>query len=104
MPIKASLSDSYYTGVDPMELQSLMHQDFDTGFFVTGYKPRITGLLDSGAVGDYLTLTNHVAREYFKKLSNMGLANEPYTSYLSDSYDAGFRPSTVTGLYSDNAG
>ena len=104
MPIRADLSDSHYTGTNAMELQSLMHQDFNSTFFVSGYKPRISGLLDSGAVGDYLTLTNHIGREYFKKLSNMGLANEPYSSYITDGYDAGFRPSTVTGLYSDNAG
>ena len=76
----------------------------DTDNIVTEVIVANQNFIDSGAVGDYLTLTNHVAREYFKKLSNMGLANQPYTSYLSDSYDAGFRPSTVTGLYSDNAG
>ena len=104
MPIRADLADSHYTRTNAMELLSLMHQDSSPTFLVSGYKPRITGLLDSGAVGDYHILTSHIGREYFKKISNMALSNAPYTGYISDSYYAGFQPKTVTGLYSDNAG
>jgi|AP95_1055475.scaffolds.fasta_scaffold191347_2 hypothetical protein len=91
-----------YTGNSAMDLQSEMHGNFDTGFFVSGFRSRITGMLDSSVAGDYLTLTSHIGREYFKKLSNMGLYVKPFTGYnggITDDFDAGFRPKTVTGLY-----
>lgn len=84
-----------YNGNNPMELCHLIRQDYETGFIATGYQPLITGLLATGDDADFLVLKNHVARAYFRKLDEVNL-----NSYITDNYDSGFRPETVTGLYS----
>ncbi len=84
-----------YNGSNPMILQSMIHQEFNTGELATGYKALITGLIDTGNSSELEVLTNHLGREYFRKQFNANLS-----SYINDTYDAGFRPTTVTGLYS----
>jgi hypothetical protein len=84
-----------YNGNSPMILQSMIHQEFNTGELATGYKALITGLVNTGDLGQLEMLTNHLGREYFRKQFNANLS-----SYILDTYDAGFRPTTVTGLYS----
>lgn len=84
-----------YTGNNAMMLSQIIHSETDTGFLATGYKPQITGLLETGNIGDEAVLRDHIGREYFRKLHYNGL-----DSYITDDYDAGFRPLTFTGLYS----
>ncbi len=81
-----------YTGNNPAELLSVMHGDTDPSFFITGYKAKITSLIDNTNEVEYLK--NHLGREYFRRLYEM-----EQTSYITDPYDAGFRPTTITGLY-----
>lgn len=83
-----------YQGNNPMVLSNIIHSETDTGFLATGYKPQITGLLTTGNIADEAVLRDHIGREYFRQLHNHGL-----DSYITDDYDAGFRPSTFTGLY-----
>lgn len=84
-----------YEGDNPMILAQIIRSETDTGFLATGYKPQITGLLQTGEVGPEYILRNHVGRGYFRKLDEEGL-----DSFISDDYDSGFRPETFTGLYS----
>tara|TARA_Y100000401_G_scaffold103843_1_gene95162 strand:- start:285 stop:548 length:264 start_codon:yes stop_codon:yes gene_type:complete len=83
-----------YTGNNPAELLSVMHGDTDTSFFITGYKAKITSLIASGDATEVEYLKNHLGREYFRRLYEM-----EQTAYITDPYDAGFRPTTITGLY-----
>lgn len=80
-------------------LQSELHQQVESGFLATGYKPLITGMLDSGNNDDVVFIKNHIGREWFRRLANYGL-----DSYITDPYDAGYRPETITGLYYVAAG
>lgn len=75
-------------------LQSELHQQIESGFLATGYKPLITGSLDSGNGDDAFFIKNHIGREWFRRLAHHGL-----NSYITDPYDAGYRPLTITGLY-----
>lgn len=84
-----------YQGNNPMMLSQIIHSETDTGFLATGYQPQITGLLSTGNIGDEAILRDHIGREYFRALYDHDLS-----SYISDDYDAGFRPLTFTGLYS----
>lgn len=83
-----------YTGNNPMILSSLIHAETDADFLATGYKAKITSLLDSGNAAHLSTLKNHVGREYFSKLYELGKS-----ASITDPYDSGFRPTAVTGLY-----
>lgn len=83
-----------YQGNNPMMLSQIIHSETDTGFLATGYKPQITGLLSTGNIGDEAVLRDHVGREYFRALYHHDLSD-----YITDDYDAGFRPLTFTGLY-----
>ncbi len=78
-----------------MILQSMIHQEDNTGELATGYKALITGLIDTGVSDELQLLTYHLGREYFRRQYNAGLS-----SYILDTYEAGFQPITVTGLYS----
>lgn len=84
-----------YTGDNAMILCKAIKGEPDSGILVSDYKFQITGILDSGIVADQKILKNHVGREYYKRLFQIGL-----TSYIKDNYDAGFRPDTFTGLFS----
>ena len=84
-----------YTGNNPMILQALIHQEFNTGELETGYDALITRLINTGDSDQLKLLVNHLGREYFRKQYNAGLSE-----YILDTYDAGFRPITVTGIYS----
>ena len=81
-------------------LQGALHQSFTTGEFMlvtagdSSYQSQITGLLNTGLSYDRAELTNHIGREYYRKLNQFGL-NPTY----KDSLDSGFRPLTFTGLY-----
>ena len=84
-----------YTGKNPMILQSIIHSETDSGTLATGYNSQITGLLNSGDNSDLDIWKNHLGREWFKRLNSEGLS-----SYITDSYDEGFRPVSITGLFS----
>jgi len=84
-----------YNGNNPMILSQIIHQETDTGFLATGYNPQITGLLSTGNIGDEAVLRDHAVRELFRSLFYHNLS-----SFITDSYDVGFRPETFTGLYS----
>ena len=79
-----------YNGNNPMILQSMIHQEVNTGELATGYKALITTLVNTGVSQELQLLTNHLGREYFRRQFNSNLA-----SYITDPYDAGFRPLTV---------
>lgn len=83
-----------YTGISPVELLSVMHGDTDTSFFITGYKAKMTSLIDNTNPTQVQYLKDHLGREYFSRLNEMG-----QSSYITDPHDAGFRPTTITGLY-----
>jgi hypothetical protein len=85
-----------YTGNNPMILQSIIHSEKDTGMLATGYNSQITGLLNSGDNSDINLWENHLGREYFRKLSAEGLGD-----YITDEFDVGFRPVSITGVYVD---
>ena len=84
-----------YDGNNPYTLSQIIKSETDTGFLATGYKPQITGLLSTGNVGDEGVLKNHLVRTYFRALNSRGL-----DAFINDTYDPGFRPTTLTGLYS----
>jgi len=81
-------------------LRGAMHQSTVAGdFMVTGagdssYQSQITGLLNTGVQADRVELTNHIGREFYRKLNQLSL-----TATYKDQLDAGFRPLTFTGLY-----
>ena len=87
-----------YSGVSA--LRGAIHQSTVTGdFMATGagdssYQSQITGLLNTGLQPDRKELTNHIGREYYIKLNQLDL-----TPTYEDQLDAGFRPTTFTGLY-----
>jgi hypothetical protein len=83
-----------YTGINPAELLSVMHGDTDVSFFVTGYKAKMTSLIDNTDTTQVRYLKDHLGREYFSRLSEMG-----QSVYITDPHDSGFRPTTITGLY-----
>mgnify|MGYP003629137497 CR=1 FL=1 len=85
-----------YSGIS--ELRGAVHQYvFSTGtvsgeFMITGmgdssYQSQMTGLL-----------TNHIGREFYTKLNQFDI-----TATYKDQLDAGFRPTTFTGLYCTGA-
>ena len=82
------------------KLQDRIHGSSDpSGFMATGvgdnsFQSQITGLLDTGNAYHVQELTNHIGREYYKKLDLHNL-----TPTKKDQLDAGFRPLTFTGLY-----
>ena len=82
------------------DLQNRIHVSMDSGNFMTvtagdtKFQSQITGMLDSGNAQDRQILMNHIGREYYRKLNQFGL-----TPTNMDQLDAGFRPRTLTGLY-----
>ena len=92
MPIQSSYNNA---GI----LQSEMHQNFNSVEFtgISGYKYFITGLLNSGNPADIANLTNSIGREYYRKLNSLGITGQ---NIYFDTLDVGFRPLTLTGLYS----
>ena len=89
------------TGLNNVNLlKSAMHQSQASGDFMTvsagdaTYQSQITGFLSTGISADQLELTNHVGREYYRKLNDFGL-----TPTYTDQQGAGYRPLTFTGLY-----
>ena len=46
-----------------MILQSMIHQEDNTGELATGYKALITGLIDTGVSDELQLLTYHLGRE-----------------------------------------
>lgn len=83
-----------YTGNNPMILKSYIRSETNTGFLATGYRPLITGVIDSGSNADLDIWENHLGREYFRRLYNEGLSE-----YITDEFDVGFRPISISGLY-----
>ena len=82
------------------DLQGKIHSSTNSGdFMATGvgdnsFQSQITGLLDTGDANHVAELTNHIGREYFRRLDQFGL-----TPSNPDDLDVGFRPLTFTGLY-----
>lgn len=96
-----------YSGIS--ELRGAVHQYvFSTGtvsgeFMITGmgdssYQSQMTGLLNTGIDADRQELTNHIGREFYTKLNQFDI-----TATYKDQLDAGFRPTTFTGLYCTGA-
>lgn len=78
-----------------MILQSIIHSETNSGMLATGYNSKMISLLNSGENVDLDLWENHLGREWFKRLHNEGLS-----SYITDNYDASFRPVSITGLFS----
>ena len=81
---------------NPHLLANEIHGTFGADLIGTGFAARITGLHN-----DFLTgvesnrhIYDRVLREYYKNLDNHG-----FTGYQTDSVDAGFTPSTITGFF-----
>ena len=68
------------------DLQDEIHASTDTGVFMT--------VTAGGNFYHAQELTNHIGREYYRKLDQLGL-----TPTNMDELDSGFRPLTLTGLY-----
>ena len=82
------------------DLQGKIHSSTNSGDFMatvvgdSSFQSQITGLLDTGNANDVAELTNHIGREYYRRLDQFGL-----TASNPDELDSGFRPLTFTGLY-----
>ena len=82
-----------YNGNNLHELLSVMHGDPSSANF-TNYRTLIKNTANSGDASELEFVKNHLGREYFSRLSEMGKASD-----ITDPHGAGFRPTTVTGLY-----
>ena len=82
-----------YNGDNPHELLAIMHGDQDNANF-TDYRALIKSTTSSGVAHELEFVKNHLGREYFSRLNEMGKISD-----ITDPHDAGFRPLTVTGLY-----
>jgi len=84
---------------DPL-LKSEIHAERNTGILATGYDSRIQAYI-TGQGTPFATgyAKNHILRDLNRKLFNHGLS-----SYITDSYDAGFRPTTLTGILAAGGG
>jgi len=60
------------------------------------WKNSIKTVLSANRVEDEIYYKNHTGRELFSKLYNFGMTTE--LTAINDTYDAGFRPTTVTGI------
>lgn len=60
------------------------------------WKNSIKTVLLANRVEDEIYYKNHTGRELFSKLYNFGMTTE--LTAINDTYDAGFRPTTVTGI------
>lgn len=60
------------------------------------WKSNIKSILLANRTEDELYYKNHTGRELFSKLYNFGMTSE--LTAINDTYDAGFRPTTVTGI------
>jgi len=82
------------------ELQGQIHAGTDPTVYMTvtagdsTFQSQITGMLDTGNAYQARELTNHIGREYYRKLDQFDL-----TPTNMDDLDSGFRPLTFTGLY-----
>ena len=82
------------------ELQGRIHSSTNPNEFIAtsagddSFQSQMTGLLDTGNANDVAELTNHIGREYYRRLDQFGL-----TASNPDELDSGFRPLTFTGLY-----
>lgn len=84
---------------DPL-LKSEIHAERNTGILATGYDSRIqTYITGQGTPFASGYAKNHILRDLNRKLFNHGLS-----SYITDSYDAGFRPTTLTGILAAGGG
>lgn len=102
-----------YNGKNPKELLSLISARTDaSGFYATGYAPQITGLLGSGVANHHI-LYDHLVRELNKGMFEYGLTTwerPAHTkegtkrSFVKDPFDASFRPTSLTGLYTYGGG
>jgi hypothetical protein len=85
---------------DIRDLQGKIHAGTNTGIYMTvtagdsTFQSQITGMVATGNAYDAQELTNHIGREYYRKLDQFGL-----TPTNKDDLDSGFRPLTFTGLY-----
>ena len=84
---------------DPL-LKSEIHAERNTGILATGYDSRIQAYI-TGQGTPFASgyAKNHILRDLNRKLYNYGLS-----SYISDSYDAGFRSTTLTGILAAGGG
>jgi len=84
---------------DPL-LKSEIHAERNTGILATGYDSRIqTYITGQGTPFATGYAKNHILRDLNRKLYNYELS-----SYITDSYDAGFRPTTLTGILAAGGG
>jgi len=84
---------------DPL-LKSEIHAERNTGILATGYDSRIQAYI-TGQGTPFASgyAKNHILRDLNRKLYNYGLS-----SYITDSYDAGFRSITLTGILAAGGG
>src|SRR6056300_304684 len=84
---------------DPL-LKSEVHAERNTGILATGYDSRIQAYI-TGQGTPFASgyAKNHILRDLNRKLFNHGLS-----SYITDSYDAGFRSTTLTGILAAGGG
>tara|TARA_B100000287_G_scaffold1976_1_gene1948 strand:+ start:397 stop:657 length:261 start_codon:yes stop_codon:yes gene_type:complete len=82
-----------YSGDNPHELLSIIHGDTDIANF-TDNRLLIKSVCDVNVPHELEFVKNHLGREYFRRLSQMGKSAD-----ITDAHDAGFRPLTVAGLF-----
>ena len=62
------------------------------------FKTEIDTILTAGGLFEENYYKNHTGRELFRKLNNFGMTSE--LSTIGDTYDSGFRPTSVSGIKS----
>ncbi len=62
------------------------------------FKSEIKTILVAGGIEEESYYVNHTGRELFRKLYNFNMVAE--LNAIGDTYDGGFRPTSVTGIKS----
>jgi len=81
-----------------VQLNNLIHSStkVELQSNLSAWKGAIKTVLLLNSAEDELYYKNHTGRELFSKLYNFGMTTE--LTAINDTYDAGFRPTTVTGI------
>ena len=84
--------------MDLVELNNKIHSATKTELQsnLSTWKNSIKTVLLANRIEDEIYYKNHTGRELFSKLYNFGMTTE--LTAINDTYDAGFRPTTVTGI------
>ena len=65
---------------------------------LTLIKSNIKAALNAGGATEEHYYKNHTGRELFRKLSDLGMTDA--LAFIGDTFDSGFRPTSVTGIKS----